>query len=212
MVPSVLIAAALAALLGGAPDERDLAARIRDGDADAFRHFFDTTHARLLRSLARSGLDAAAADDVAQQAYVWIWEHRAEIDLDRPLGGLLFRIGVTRGLNARRDARRTEALPDAEPEAGDTGDPAALADVRAALAAAVESLPERRRETFTLCFTDGLSHREAAEALGVSPRTVEHQMALALGAIRERLAPFLSDSGASGKISPADRESPPPSV
>lgn len=197
MTLAVWLAALLAA--GGGPEPGDearaLAERIQRGDARAFRRFFDASHAGLLRALRRRGLDAAAADDVAQQAYVWIWEHRDRIDPARALPGLLFRIGLTRALNHQRDAGRTDPLPDAEPAGDPASDPAALADLRRALAQAVAALPARRRETFALCFTDGLSHREAAEVMGVSPRTVEHQMALALTAVRAALAPFLEESG-----------------
>ncbi|MEM1043143.1 MAG: sigma-70 family RNA polymerase sigma factor [Bacteroidota bacterium] len=174
-------------------EDRALAQRIRRGDADAFRRFFDRTHADLLRALRRRGLDVAAAEDVAQNAYLWLWEHRDRIDPAQSLRGLLFRIGLTRGLNHLRDTGRTEALPDLDLPGEGAGDPAALADLRRALADAVAALPERRRETFGLCFFDGLSHREAAEVMDVSPRTVEHQMAHALKAIRTHLAPFLED-------------------
>jgi len=202
--PAPVLAVWLAALLAAAARGDAEVARIRQGDARALRRFFDATHADLLRALARRGLDPATAEDVAQRAYVWVWEHRGQIDPDRSLRGLLFRIGLTRGMNAVRDAgRRAEPLAD-EPTAADAGDPAALADLRHALAVAVEALPERRRETFTLCFVDGLSHREAAEVMGVSAKTVEHQMGHALKAVRRHLRPFLESAvDPSGKNSAA---------
>lgn len=185
-----MLAAGLTAAGTSRPGD-DLARQIRRGDARAVRAFFDATHADLLAMLRRRGLDAAQAEDVAQQAYIWIWEHRAEIDPERSLRGLLFRIGLTRGLNAARDAGRTDALPEAGVPDSAASDPAALADLRSALALAVADLPERRRQTFTLCFTDGLTHREAAQVMGVSAKTVEHQMGHALKAIRARLGPLL---------------------
>ena len=199
----LVFAAWLAVLVASTGHERDadleaLAVRIRKGDHRAFRRFFDGTHADLLRSIRRRGLGPAAAEDAAQQAYVWLWEHRDRIDPERPLRGLLFRIGLRRALNHLRDVGRLDRLPETEPAGDVPGDPTALADLRRALAEAVAGLPERRRETFTLCFFDGLSHREAGEAMGVSPRTVEHQMASALAAIRAHLAPFLGDAGAQG--------------
>jgi RNA polymerase sigma-70 factor (ECF subfamily) len=194
LAPLLALAVALALRAGeGRADDPALAVRIRLGDPAAFRRFFDETHADLLRTVRRRGLPPDAAEDVVQQSYVWIWEHRAEIDADRPLRGLLFRIGLTRGLNALRDGARAagvdapvELAADLAPHA----DPAALAELRRALAVAVARLPARRREVFDLCFSDGLSHREAAEVLGLSPRTVEHQMAHALKALRAQLALF----------------------
>lgn len=194
---ATVLLAWLAALAAAAARETSQteAIQIRDGDAAAFQRFFTATHADLLRSLYRRGLDADAAEDVAQRAYVWIWEHRDRIDASKSLRGLLFRIGLTRGLNHLRDTARLDPLADLDPPGAPDGDAAALADLRAALTDAVAALPERRRQTFTLCFVDGLSHREAAEVMGVSPKTVEHQMGHALKAIRARLAPFLDADG-----------------
>ena len=194
LTPLLLTALVLAVVRATAGDLRALAERIRAGDAGAFREFFDGAHADLLGTLRRRGLDAATAEDVVQQAFVWIWEHRDRIDASRSLRGLLFRIGITRGLNARRDAGRTDALPDAPLAASPTGDAAAGAQLRAAFERAVAALPERRQEVFRLCFVDGLTHREAAEALDIAPKTVEHQMGHALKALRLALAPFLDDA------------------
>lgn len=190
----VLLSGALALLFAmqRAVDLRELAKRIRAGDHSAFRQFFDSTHADLLRTLKRRGLDAALAEDVVQQAFVWIWEHRDRLDPGQSIRGLLFRIGLTRSLNARRDAGRTDPLPDLPlPDTSSKGDAAALGELRDALANAVADLPERRREVFTLCFMDGLTHKDAAAALDISPKTVEHQMGHALKALRQALAPFV---------------------
>ncbi|GAB5537100.1 MAG: RNA polymerase sigma-70 factor [Rubricoccaceae bacterium] len=190
------VAALLALLLAvhRAVDLRELATRIRSGDHSAFRQFFDATHADLLRTLRRRNLDVATAEDVVQQAFVWIWEHRDRLDPEQSIRGLLFRIGLTRSLNARRDAGRTDSLPDLPlPDTSSTGDAAALGELRDALAMAVAELPERRRQVFTLCFFDGLTHRDAAAALDISPKTVEHQMGHALKALRQTLAPFVEE-------------------
>lgn len=163
------------------------------GDREAFRMFFDLCHADLLRTLIRRGLENASAEDVVQQAFMRIWETRSEIDVEKPLRGLLFRIGITRSLNALRDASRRPSADMyvlGQAPTPDSGDASVHADLRAALARAVQTLPERRRQVFELCFSDGLTHREAAEVLGISPKTVEHQMGHALKSIRASLAPF----------------------
>ena len=186
-----LIAALAASPTGPADggDEAALVARIRDGDAGAFGVFFDRHHADILRYLARRGVSPDVADDLAQHAFVYVWEHRATLDPARSARALLFRIAHTRALNHFRDTRRlTGELPDA-PDPG-RADAAVEADLREALAAAVEALPPRRREVFELCFVSGLTHREAADALGLSPKTVEHQMSYALKTLRERLAAY----------------------
>ncbi len=186
----------LAALLDGASvsdEDRALVERIRAGDHRAFRSFFDRHHAGLLRYLAHRGVSDEVADDLAQAAFVYLWEHRADLDPARSIRAYLFRIAHTRALNHFRDtARLVYDLPeDVGLAHAPESDAAESALLHEALAAAVAELPERRRAVFELCFGQGLSHREAAEALGLSPKTVEHQMGYALKTLRARLERFL---------------------
>ncbi len=64
-------------------------------------------------------------------------------------------------------------------------------ELRAAARDAVEALPRRRREIFRLVRQRGLSYREAAETLGISPKTVANQMSLAMNNLRSALEPHL---------------------
>lgn len=49
---------------------------------------------------------------------------------------------------------------------------------------AIEQLPERCREIFSLSRKEGLSYRQIAERLGISVKTVETQISIALKRIR----------------------------
>lgn len=179
----------LFASLPDGDDEAEFARRIRDGDAHAFRTLFDRHHGALYRYLVHRNVDPDVAEDLVQQAFVTVWERRGTIREDGSLRGLLFRIAMTRALNHFRDTAR---FTDAEPEAAAGGsaphDPAVARDVRDALQAAVAALPERRRAVFELCVLEGLTYREAAEALEISVKTVENQMVQALRSVREALS------------------------
>ncbi|MDQ7039897.1 MAG: RNA polymerase sigma-70 factor [Rhodothermus sp.] len=176
----------------GVLDDAALARRIRDGDQQAFRQFFERYYAFLLHYLERMGVSPEVAEDLVQQAFLAIWERRAQIDPNRSLRAFLFRIGHNRALNHFRNTRRLsrEELPELK-------DPAPGADRRtdatllqARLREAIARLPERRRAVFELCFLQELTYREAAEVLGISPKTVENQMAQALRQLRAALADF----------------------
>ena len=71
-------------LLATAPDEdleaEALARRIRDGDREAFRTFFDRHHGRLLGYVRSRGVPREAAEDLVQNAFVYLWRHRDRID------------------------------------------------------------------------------------------------------------------------------------
>ncbi len=179
----------LLALALPSADDADLARRIREGDHEAFRLFFERHHAALLAFLHRRRVPDAVADDLVQQAFVSLWEKRMHIDPDRSLRAYLFRIAYTRALNHFRDTARLDGDVDVQ-AAPHEGDAASLALAQEAVAKAVAALPERRRAVFELCFVEGMTYREAAEALDISPKTVEHQMGHALKTLREQLAAF----------------------
>ena len=48
-------------------------------------------------------------------------------------------------------------------------------------------LPEKCREVFVLSKIEGLKNREIAEKLGISEKTVERHMSIALSKLREEL-------------------------
>ena len=176
-------------------DDAELARRIREGDEEAFRMFFERHHGLLFRYLRRRGVPEAVCEDLLQHAFLTIWERRATIDPSQSLRAFLFRIGHNRALNHFRDTAKfveddpPESVAPATPEAR-----AAHAQIAQALHRAVEALPPRRRAVFELCFMQQLTYREAAEALGISIKTVENQMGHALRAARSALAVFREEN------------------
>ena len=48
-------------------------------------------------------------------------------------------------------------------------------------------MPEKRGMVFDLCFMQEFTYKETADALNVSPKTVENHMALAFKDLRTRL-------------------------
>ena len=65
-------------------------------------------------------------------------------------------------------------------------------ELRHALAQAVAAFPDRRRQVFALSRYHGMTYAQIAAVLGISIKTVEKHMVLALKNLRDRLAPFLS--------------------
>ncbi len=169
-----------------------LAQRIKSGDHHAFKQFFDRYHASLISYLRRRGLDAEPAEDIVQNAYIFIWERRSEIDTSKSLRAFLFKIGYTRALNYFRDTAKFDGEADLSLHTADTNTSAAteLNLANKHLHKAISSLPERRRAVFELCFIEDLTYREAAESLGISIKTVENQMAHALKTIRAAMMPL----------------------
>ena len=173
-------------------DDRELARRIRDSDREAFRSFFNRYHGTLYGYLRRRVADPAVCDDLAQQAFVTIWNRRSEIDDRLSLRAFLFKISYNAALNHFRDTSKfvgDEQLSET-PAAGNPDMTAEYAMMQETLREVIEQLPERRRAVFELCFLKEFTYRETAEVLGISIKTVENQMGAALKTLRAAFQRF----------------------
>ena len=185
----------LALSLSSDSDSSDLALRIRNGDKKAFQAFFEQHHRALYLMLVRRGVEPQKSEDIIQNAFLFIWEHRQKINPDKSLRAYLFQIGYSRALNHFRDTKKFD-YSERTIEDIDTDDPGRITEenqIREQIDKAVSRLPEKRRRVFELCFMSGLTYREAAESLEVSIKTIENHMAQALKDLREALGQLKTD-------------------
>ena len=165
----------------------ELVALGRTGDRAAFGELV-RRHGSAVRALVRRmGADAAAADDVAQDAFLSAFEQIAEFR-----GEGAFRTWVSR-IAARLYARRwrREARAGLLAEGTDADDPSRAlgADARIDLDDALKALSDPERICVSLCYGVGLSHAEAAVALNAPLGTVKSHVKRGLDKLRSRLSP-----------------------
>jgi len=118
-------------------------------------------------------------DDLVQEAYARIWRARTLGPIRNPRA---FLFQIVRNLahdHHRRGAKNPPVpLTDLEAERVFDGEPSAAEQAsrqqeREILLAAVRALPERCREVVLLRYLDGLSYKEIATQLNLSPETVK---------------------------------------
>lgn len=173
-------------------DDPELLIRIKNGDHQAFKTFFDKYHRYLIHFLIKKGCSEEAAKDLVQQAFVLIWEKRSKIDEHKSLRSYLFRIAYTRMLNLFRDHSKfdREAEPE-EPVAEEwAAEPDSNRQLNKDIERAISAMPEKRQEVFRLCFIQEFTYKETAEILKVSVKTVENHMGWALKDLRKSLEKY----------------------
>ncbi|MDE0475635.1 MAG: sigma-70 family RNA polymerase sigma factor [Gammaproteobacteria bacterium] len=169
---------------------------IRGGSEPALGRLMDVCWPELVRYAASQLGDLDLARDMAQEAFIQVWERRRGW---RPRGSArVYLYRIVRHLvideKRRRAVRRRWQDRQGRDDAMRGGQAATPADVLDAnlladrFRAAVASLPERRREVFELVFQRGLSHAEAAAVMNVSAQTVANQMSTALRTVRRAVA------------------------
>lgn len=176
---------------------------IKQGNSKAFSKFFDQHYDSLYRYLLNFGLQHEEVQDLVQHSFIYIWDHRAQIDSSRSLKAYLFAIGYSRMLNYLRDQKKIDH-PENLDFFGTLEDPTfnenslstkidrdAITDqqkhTQIMIQQAIESLAPKRQEAFRLCYLEHFSYAEAAEIMGISKKTIEHHMSLALSDLREKL-------------------------
>jgi RNA polymerase sigma-70 factor (ECF subfamily) len=138
------------------------------------------------------GGDRAAAEDVAQEAFLRAYRALPRFRDDAALETWLFRIVVRQAANHRRWAHLRRRLGLDAPAPDDSlpaaavpqGDPALVRRI----AGALERLSGGQREVFVLVHLQGLTVVEAAELLGRAPGTVKSHLHRALVTLRAELA------------------------
>jgi RNA polymerase sigma-70 factor (ECF subfamily) len=170
-----------------------LAPAVRLGDRAAFEQLFRLWYSRLAEYALRLAGSSDAAEDAVQDVFIALWARRDAMPDDDKLTAYLHRAVRNRVLNQLRDERtaaRWASTVDADAfQAPSADDELAQSDLARAIAAALDELPPRTREVFSLSRDRELTYAEIAETLGISVKTVETLMGRALRTLRERLRP-----------------------
>jgi len=156
------------------------------GSADAFGRLVQM-HQQGLRAFLRR-LSATDADDLAQETFVFAWEHIGRFDPARSFRPWLFGIGWRKYRERKRSWLRllTRETRAAATETSFVPDPGLKLD----LLKAAESLGPEQRAAVLLCLGAQFTHAEAAEALALPLGTVKSHVARG----REKLAAALGGS------------------
>lgn len=175
----------------------------RSGDIpaarDAFERLFRAEYEALYRYAFFITGNGPASDDLVQDVFVRLWEKYDTIDEGKSVRALLFLMvrndayNYTRNQRRRAELLREEAdhLPVSSSPSPDTQLAATHLGTR--IRRWIRSLPERQQEALLLTRYGGLSHREAAEAMGISSRTVNNHLVRALEALRDCIRAYDPD-------------------
>jgi RNA polymerase sigma factor (sigma-70 family) len=174
----------------GASGDGELVTRARRGDVGAFEDLvrrYEATAVRVASMVCGSG----GAEDAAQEGFIRAYRSLDKFDAGRPFRPWLLRIVVNVAKNRVRAEHRHRQLSLRVPRtdvAEDAAPDALLADERrAALAHALDRLPERDRVMIACRWFEDMSEREIADTLAIRPGTVKSRLSRAMARLRAEL-------------------------
>ncbi|MFM9090595.1 MAG: RNA polymerase sigma factor [Verrucomicrobiota bacterium] len=177
--------------------DRELMARVQAGDEAALGVLMERWERPVKAVVARLVGNAAEAEELAQEAFVRLWQGRERFRPGAEFRPWMLSLALNLARNRLRWWRRRPlvALEEWTPlPPADTADGAGALEAREraeAVRAAVAALPLEQREALVLFAYEGLAQTEIAVIAGTTPKAVERRLERARAALRLSLARWL---------------------
>jgi RNA polymerase sigma-70 factor (ECF subfamily) len=174
------------------PDEA-IVARVRAGELERFEVLMRRYNQRVYRTARAVLRDDRDAEEVTQETWAKAFAHLESFAGRSRFSTWLTRIAIHEAIHRDRARRRTayvaiDSSRVSPTSYGASAEQSALDDeLRRALEAAVETLPDTYRTTFVLREIEDLSTGETAECLGIPEETVKTRLHRARAFLRHKL-------------------------
>jgi RNA polymerase sigma factor (sigma-70 family) len=181
----------------GDPSDEELMAALQAGQDAALAPLMERWELGVKSFLLRLGVPTSDVEDVAQEAFVKLYETRARFRAGAAFKPWLLTLAGNLGRNrlrwrVRRREDSFEAMDDlrsggfqhADPSASVVAEKKALAQT---VRAAVEALPNNLREAVVCVELEELSYNDAAQILGCTAKAVETRLYRAREQLRKAL-------------------------
>jgi RNA polymerase sigma-70 factor (ECF subfamily) len=188
-------------------NDLELMLRVRRGDAESFDELLHRHRLPVVNYFCRMVRDRALAEDLAQEAFLRVYQARHRYQPEAKFTTWLYRIATNLALNAIRDRKgkgssapadsegevregdsEVEQIPDSRPTVEQR-----LVDSERerVIREAVEALPANQRAAVILHKYQEVDYRQIAHVLGVSESAVKSLLFRAYENLRGRLEPLL---------------------
>ncbi|RFS20528.1 hypothetical protein DVR12_18350 [Chitinophaga silvatica] len=170
----------------------DLLAAIKSGDHSALEQLYDAWHGRLYGYFYKKTSSKYLSEELVQIAFIKLWNSRHQLSTNWPLEVQLLRIMKTSLIDLLRkevrDAKAYQLYNQHISQVAPTQQTEDFSNEQLQIVEKVmEAMPPVRKKVFHLSRYRGLSHKQIAIELAISPKTVENHITQALKQLRHLL-------------------------
>lgn len=169
-------------------EDRDLIAKARRGDVEAYNLLVSRWEKRVFNYLLRLVSNREDALDVSQDVFLKAYQNLPKLDDPARFSAWLFRIAHNEAFSTLR-RRRPETELSGEPRPAETGGRLLPMELSLAVESALKRLTEDQREAVLLKVYQGFKFDEMAEILDCPVSTVKSRLYTALDLLKTTLAP-----------------------
>ncbi|TLP80147.1 RNA polymerase sigma factor [Maribacter sp. ACAM166] len=176
-------------------DDKLLIEELKKGSEVAYDYFFRSYHKQLCNYILAISGNSKLAEEIAQQAFIKIWDKRATLSIkNNGLKKYFFKMAYNLFIDYKRKVKKEfKLLEHLKQEA--------YSDIVAIdfnqfehklklVETEIENLPDQCKKVFVMGKKEGLKYQEISEKLDISIKTVEVHMSKALKRLRTQLSPF----------------------
>ncbi len=159
-------------------------------NVSSFEKFFKKNYHLACLVALRYLKDEQLAEDVVQETFLYLWQRRSELEVQRNLKHYLLNAVKNRSINHFNRAKQFEYLSDINTEVSTSdGSDSDFSEEELAIqiANSIEELPPQCKRIFLLAYTENLTYKEIAATLNLSKNTIKTQMGIAYKILREEL-------------------------
>ena len=175
----------------------DLMRRVQEGEMVSYNTLVNRYKDRLFNVLYRMLSSEDEANDLLQETFLRVWQHKMSYDFRFAFSTWIYTIALNLARNELRRRKKIKFLDifdfadklAAKEEKKDTS-----SNLKTLLEAEMKRLPEKYKTAFLLRDVDNLSYEEIAQVLGVPLGTVKSRVNRARAILRTRLKPRLEES------------------
>ena len=180
-------------------DDKYLTRYLKEGNYAAFETLFARYHDKFRHFIQAMVKDDDVADDISQNIFMKLWINHEKLDETLSLTAYLYVLSKYEIFNHFRMLRnrRTSALSQVgadisqiiqSPASSTPFEELTFNELSKKVTDLIESMPPKRREIFKMSRFEHLTAKEISSKMGISPRTVEEHIHLALKDLKKNVS------------------------
>lgn len=162
--------------------------RITQDDEEAFREVVYSYSPKLMSCLFSITKSMHIAEEIVQEVFLRLWQNRKGIEVNN-LGGWLYRVGSNLAYSyLKKEALNGRLISSLERKhrsfASEIDMQIDSKEYEKLFHKAISQLPDQQRKVCHMSLWEGMSRKEVADVLKISPNTVKNHLARALQLLR----------------------------
>lgn len=159
--------------------EYEAISQLRTGNISAFNFLYDKYFQAVYGNIYKFVKNQSLAEDLLQDVFISLWEHRASIKTDVAVGGWLFVVSYNKAMALlKRQVREATVLKEAQivksyDALEQTMDESDFKNMLDLVEEAINLLPKKKQEVFRLCKYEHKKPEEISQELGLTVISVK---------------------------------------